>query len=111
MRTIAEALGLDPDEAVMRHMREPAADDAERARAEKGRRILLLVAAAALLVVALIFSVQLVARLLTPDPEAAQERPGLVYRRDAVRELADSGGEEAVGDSQAAEPHPPDAKR
>jgi transcriptional regulator with XRE-family HTH domain len=115
VRTIAQALGLDPDEAVMRHMREPAAEDAERARAAHGRRMLLFIAAAALLVIALGVSVKLVATLLTPDPQKAQERPGLVYRRDAIRELADVGGDsgdEAIaGDSEAAELQPPDPKR
>ena len=111
VRTIAEALGLDPDEAVMRHMREPAAEDAERARAAQWRRLLLFVGATALLVVALGFAVKLVAKLLTADPGTAPERPGLVYRRDAVRELADAGAEGAAGDSEAAAPQPPDPKR
>ena len=65
--------------------------------------------------IALGVSVKLVATLLTPDPQETQERPGLVYRRDAVRELADVGGDsgdEAIaGDSEAAELQSPDPKR
>ena len=115
VRTIAEALGLDPDEAVMRHMREPVAEDAERARAAQGRRMLLGIGAAALLLIVLVFSVKLVVKLLTLDPQVTQERPGLVYRRDAVRELAGSGSDPAdeavAADPQAADVRPPDPKR
>jgi transcriptional regulator with XRE-family HTH domain len=115
VRTIAQALGLDPDEAVMRHMREPAAEDAERARAAQGRRLLLFIGVTVSLVIALGFAAKLVAKLLTPDPQATQERPGLVYRRDAVRELVDVGGdsrgEEVAGDAEAARLQPPDPKR
>ena len=61
------------------------------------------------------FAVKLVVKLLTPDPQVALERPGLVYRRDAVRELAssvsDSGDDAVAGDPGAADPRPPDPKR
>jgi hypothetical protein len=88
VRTVAEALGLDSDEAVMRLMSEPIADEADRARA----RSRMLVVRAALLVVAL-FGCVMAARLaISALAREPAEAPEVVYRRDAVRALATAGG-------------------
>jgi cytoskeletal protein RodZ len=89
VRTVAEALGLDPGEAVNRLLVEPREDDARlRAEARRDHRQLVLwgalVASALIgLVIAWHFgSLGLLRRGPSSDP--------LVYRRDAVRALADS---------------------
>jgi hypothetical protein len=88
VRTVAAALGLDPDEAVMRLMREPAEAEEEERR-PRGRPtpalalsalrwVLAAVAAAALLKLAVVW-------LAPADPAKG---PGPVLRRDPVRALA-----------------------
>ncbi len=88
VRTVGEALGLDPDEAVMRLLGEPdeAADEAQR-NAARRREILARVALAVggLLLVLLI--VRLGVALFSGDADEAG--PSLIYRRDAVRALSD----------------------
>jgi transcriptional regulator with XRE-family HTH domain len=89
VRTVAEALGLDPDEAVMRLMREPADDDAELASARRMRAILVGAGLCTLGVVALILLIRLASSLLAPAEPGAGTLPENVYRRDAVRALAE----------------------
>jgi cytoskeletal protein RodZ len=105
VRTVAEALGLDPGEAVMRLMSEPPDDEAAAARARGlGQRTMFaraaLVAAAALLVVVL-WRVA----LSWLSPAAEPGRPEVVMRRDAVRALArDTEPPAATPDALPAQP-------
>jgi hypothetical protein len=87
VRTVAEALGLDAEEAVMRLLSEPPAEEADFAARRRSLRrwavgtVLLLGSAAAL------------AGLWTLAGALGREEGGVahevVYRRDAVRELAE----------------------
>ncbi|MCZ6569495.1 MAG: helix-turn-helix domain-containing protein [Deltaproteobacteria bacterium] len=85
VRTVAEALGLDPDEAVMRLMQEPEADADPAARF--GTRLVL--QGAGLLLAAGLTTLlwKLGSGWLAGAPEA-ELQPVLTYRRDAVGELA-----------------------
>jgi cytoskeletal protein RodZ len=102
VRAVAVALGLDPEEAVMRMLAEPT-DLAEAAKAPTlllDRRLLVI---SALLVAFLGFGLAiwgLASR--TPTSPVAEDTPKIIYRRDAVRALAD----EQVGRE---EPPPRDA--
>ena len=88
VRTVAEALGLDPDEAVNRLLREPREDEALLlAKARHQRRKLALrlgLAAAALLLVLALghLSVWVFAG-------ESEDSDPVVYRRDTLRALAD----------------------
>ena len=92
VRVVAEALGLDPDEAVMRLMREPQDEGIQEPRGPFAQKALLArvgaVAGVALLGLALWM---LVSALLEPVPEP--EAPEVILRRDPVRALA---GEETA---------------
>ena len=83
VRTIAEALGLDTDEAVMRLMGEPAADHADRAR-ERSRLLALRAGLLVLVVFACVMAGRLLIFALATQPTEGSE---VVYRRDAVRAL------------------------
>ncbi|MBW2579298.1 MAG: hypothetical protein JRE38_14735, partial [Deltaproteobacteria bacterium] len=89
VRAIAVGLGLDPEEAVMRMLGEPT-DIAGAAKAPTlllDRRLLVI---SALLVAVLGFGLAiwgLASR--TPTSSAGEDTPKIVYRRDAVRALAD----------------------
>ncbi len=87
VRTVAEALGLDPREAVMRLVGEPVASDEEWL----WRRRMRIAALSAVLAVALLLALGWALRatvrwIREPAPDSGQQR---VYRRDAVRELAE----------------------
>ena len=80
VRTVAEALGLDAEEAVMRLLGEPPAEDEESAiRRDSLRRW----AVAAVLV----FGLWALARDVGRETRNSADE--IVYRRDAVRELAE----------------------
>ncbi len=107
VRTIAVGLGLDPEEAVMRMLGEPA-DLAEVAGASALRLDRRLLAIAALLVATLGLGLAIwgwAAR--APSAPAADDTPKIVYRRDAVRALADeqarseAARRSAAGDSES----------
>ena len=85
VRTVAEALGLDPDEAVMRLMQEPEADALPTMTA--GRGLLLRLGALALLAGVVLLLWKLSGAWLTAGP-AEPEAPPITYRQDAVGELA-----------------------
>ncbi len=98
VRTVAIALGLDPDEAVMRLMREPPDDEAEERRRTVQARWELL-GRAALLLVAVLAGLglwRLGAAWLAPSTERAPAE--VILRRDPVRSLAEA---EAAGKTQA----------
>lgn len=86
VRTVAAALGLDPDDAVNRLLREPREDEAQlaaRAREQRKRLALRLALAAAALLVLLGLG-RLSVWLFAGDGE---NEPPVVYRRDALRDL------------------------
>lgn len=85
VRIVAEALGLDRDDAVMRLIAEPAADSEALKRSARNTRLLRvgLLASGALLAVLLW---KLLASWIAPAVDG--EAPALVYRRDPVRALA-----------------------
>jgi len=88
VRTVAEALGLDAEEAVMRLLDEPPSDEDLAFRRVSLRRwalgcALLLGGAAA------IFGLWSLRSCEAPDP-ADEASPEIIYRRDAVRELAET---------------------
>ncbi len=115
VRAIAAALGLDPEEAVMRMLGEPA-DSAEAA----GRPALrfdgrLLVVAGALVGAAALGLAIWGWVSRAPSAPQRDEAPKIVYRRDAVRALADEQARseraprEAAGGSEPIEsPGEPD---
>jgi hypothetical protein len=87
VRTVAEALGLDAEEAVMRLLGEPPAEDEESAiRRDSLRRW----AVAAVLVFGGVFAlVGLWTLARDVGRETGNSADEIVYRRDAVRELAE----------------------
>lgn len=92
VRTVAEALGLDAGEAVMRLVGEPRAEEDRALRTAQRAtlwRVAVLVGAVGLALVA----AGLCARRerSTADPES----PAVTYRRDAVRGLAEDSGQQA----------------
>ena len=107
VRTIAVGLGLDPEEAVMRMLGEPA-DLAELAGASTFRldRRLLVIAALLVATVGLGLAIWGWASR-APSAPAGDDTPKVVYRRDAVRALAEEQARSegarrgAVGDSES----------
>ena len=89
VRTIAVGLGLDPEEAVMRMLGEPT----DLAGAAKVPALLLdrrLLVISALLVAILGFGFAIWGLASSaPTSPAGEDTPKIVYRRDAVRALAD----------------------
>jgi transcriptional regulator with XRE-family HTH domain len=103
VRTLAGALGLDADEAVMRLMREPEAEEEDRELAERrARRLRLGVLAVALALAAGLGVLMLdwLADLGELGPGRGAERE-VTYRSDVVRALA---GESARSPSPPVEP-------
>jgi hypothetical protein len=92
VRTVAEALGLDPREAVMRLVGEPPGGD-EDWRHRHVWTLAGLAAVAGLLLVLLGLGLRFATRWVV-EPSGGE--PEVVYRRDAVRSLADRPYEEAV---------------
>jgi hypothetical protein len=104
VRTVAEAIGLDPDDAVARMLPEP--DSARRASARGGRAPGVLVGVLAVAALALLASY--FATGLPSPPRRAADAP---VRRDYVRALAEAQGiATARLDARAAalEPLPPE---
>ncbi len=106
VRTIAVALGVDPEEAVMRMLGEPA-EVAEAPTLRLDRRLL---AIAGMLVATVGLGLAIWGwASRAPSAPSADDTPKIVYRRDAVRALADEqarspgvpqgavGGSESVG--------------
>ncbi len=102
VRSVAEALGLDPDEAVMRLLPEPLGGNTTRLVGWRSHPGLILGSLAALVLVAAAWGLW----NLRGDPEPAAApvvEPPPLYRRDAVRELA-------VEARQAGDEEPPAAR-
>ncbi len=83
VRTVAEELGLDPHEAVMRLAREPRSSE-EEAHRRRVRALVVGIAVVGVLLVAFGWGVRLAARWLSAPAADAVDH---VYRRDAVRSL------------------------
>ena len=107
VRSVAEALGLDPDEAVMHLMREPPADDAEIENLRRTRAILVRAALAAAAVIVLLLLLRLGLTLLTPVAGSEADAPERVYRRDAVRSLAEAVRDGRIAPGVGATPESP----
>ncbi len=86
VRTVAEALGLDSKEAVMRMVGEPAGGDEGGLWNRRTRVALLGVVLGGLLLLALGYGLRLATRWIV---EPAGGPPAHVFRRDAVRSLAE----------------------
>ena len=106
VRTIAVALGLDPEEAVMRMLGEPA-EAAEAPTLRLDRRLL---AISGLLVATVGLGLAIWGwASRAPTAPAGDDAPKVVYRRDAVRALADEQARSeaarrgVVGDSESVE--------
>ncbi len=117
VRAIAVALGLDPEETVMRMLGEPA-DSAEALGPPKLRRGRRLIVVSGLLAATLGVALAIWGWTAhAPPAPTAEDSPKLVYRHDAVRALAeeqartqqtprsDTGGSEPVGSPGEQHPH------
>ena len=95
VRTVAVALGLEPDDTVNRMRSEPESARA-RARAARRSRIVLAVVAAALAAAIPVVWINWIApappEAVAAKPAGAAGDPELVFRPDAVRRLAESMG-------------------
>ena len=98
VRTVADALGLDSREAVMRMVAEPAIGDEQRVLRRRVRIALIGVVVGGLLLLVLGIGLRLATRWII---EPAGGPPDHVFRRDAVRSLADH--ERGVGSGHAAD--------
>ena len=90
VRTVAAALGLDADDAVARLLAEPAAEDAGGAGSRRLQRVLALTGALVVAVAAAVLAAWGLQAILDSRRGAAE--PELLYRRDAVRALAETVG-------------------
>jgi cytoskeleton protein RodZ len=108
VRTVAEALGLDPREAVMRIVAEPSGGDEDWLWRRRVRAGVLGVVLAGLLLLVLGIGLRMATRWIV---EPAGGPPDHVFRRDAVRSLAEQARgaaaepretEERAADSEAA---------
>ncbi len=128
VRTVAGALGLDPDEAVMRLMCEPSLDDSSAAsgRLAPSGRLLLGLALVLVTTAAGLALWRLASQPSAPAPTAsvpessrphseptpADPRRDLVFRRDSIRELAEERAAPAPGlVTEAAEAPPSEVAR
>jgi hypothetical protein len=99
VRTVADALGLDSQDAVMRMVSEPASRDDERLWWRARMALLAAVLGGALLLLGL--GLRLATRWVV---EPAGGPPDHVFRRDAVRSLAEQGAHGGHPASAEAEP-------
>lgn len=103
VRTVALALGLDPREAVLRLVSEPKAADEDWLRMRRLRVGLAVAVLAGAALLAAFWGLRSTVRWISaPSGDPVGER---VYRRDAVRALADEAAKAAPPDAPApAEP-------
>lgn len=90
VRTVAGALGLDADDAVARLLAEPADEEAGDRGARRLRRSLALAGALVVAAAGAVLAVWLLRAALESANDPAG--PELLYRRDAVRALAETVG-------------------
>jgi hypothetical protein len=90
VRTVAEALGLDADETVMRLMSEPDPGDAGSTGMSRLQGLLLRFVLGAALVVAVALLLRLGSAMIVSHAVDDGELSGVVYRRDPVHALAKS---------------------
>lgn len=88
VRAVAEALGLDPEDAVARMLEEHRDQGARRARARAGTRAPRMIGLAVLLTAGALLLVLGLAWLRSGPEPAGGGGDDLVYRRDPVRELS-----------------------
>ncbi len=100
VRTVAEALGLDPDETLNRTLQEPGGSSQRVSSRLSLPRVLATIAGLGLLV-GVGFAVQLVAASLTSEGAADPRRSPIVMRRDPVRSLAEAQGVGALAPAPA----------
>jgi cytoskeleton protein RodZ len=106
VRTVAQGLGLDPDDTVARLLQEVRVPDASDAGpASPLRRVGLLVLAVGMLA-GLVAAWSALSPAASPPP-AEEGRPQLVYRRDPVRALAEAQGPVASAEVSPAGSRPP----
>ena len=89
VRTVAEALGLDPHETLTRMLREPSGGDARASDARRRLGGLVALVAVAALLIGLGALVREGLRAFSGSPVV---QPDYVYRRDPVRDLAEAQG-------------------
>lgn len=99
VRTVAEALGLDANEAVMRLVDEPRADEV-RALAATRRALLWRLGALAVAVLLALGAALYFALRESPHADATAEAPSVTWRRDAVRGLAEREGRDSAAPAQ-----------
>ncbi|MDP6979516.1 MAG: helix-turn-helix transcriptional regulator [Myxococcota bacterium] len=104
VRTVADALGLDPDDTLARMSAEPEPEAARSLHAPSPGllRVGILVAAVALVLV----SVGLVRTALDALPGGQQASP-LIVRTDPVRALAEASGASVIDTTEVLVPIPP----
>jgi len=98
VRTVSEALGLDPDDAVARLLAEPPDDDSEERR-NPGFRGFAVAALALLGLGVILASLWGLTASLRSDATDSTPMPDIVFRRDVIRELAErnaAGSEPSV---------------
>ncbi len=101
VRTVAEALGLDPDEALNRTLEEPGHGSHQgRTTPRLSLQRVLLTVVGVVLLGAVGFGVQLVAVSLAGDA-STESSPGVTLRRDPVRDLAEAQGVRAMAPAPA----------
>lgn len=113
VRTVAEALGLDPVETVMRLLREPPVEEGERPGRRAARRGVLAVALALVALASAGLAAWAFGSRLLPRPAPEPERGSAphVYRADAIRSLVEerARAEPPAASAAAAEEPAPEA--
>jgi cytoskeletal protein RodZ len=106
VRSVAAALGLDPDEAVMRLLREPPDEELAGAVRRTPTQRSLAVAVVLALATAALALVLWSLRAAVDEPAAEPETPEVLYRRDALRSLLEPEARDD-GRGRAPAPAPP----
>lgn len=100
VRTVAEALGLDPEETLNRTLEEPGSRSGPGAPRHLSLRRVLVTLVAVLSLGAVGFGVQLIAISLSREASPGSS-PGITLRRDPIRSLAEAQGVAALAPAPA----------